>query len=215
MGTKFNIDPKQSPELMKILEQKKRFWMNFQKEKKDFDWKNMSPEKAFWCKVMMKKKLFWRMMKNERFFNKQMEEHNIDPKNAPELMRILKEKKQWMKQMKGCKKGWRRGPGRRGPHGCHPMRKFFRMMMGGRPHGGPFGGPHRGPHGGPFGGPHRGPHGHGGRRHGGRRHGGRRHGGRRHGHGHGKFWRKHGQMNQMSYEDQLQEALKRSLGLED
>jgi len=72
------------------------------------------------------------------------------------------------------------------------MKRFWRMMMGGR-HRGPFGGPH------------------GGRRHGGR-HGGK-HGGRRG--GCGKFWRKHGQMNQMSYEDQLQEALKRSLGLEE
>jgi len=101
-------------------------------------------------------------------------------------------------EMKGCKKMWKRRR-RHGRHGGRhggpggPMRHFFRMMMGGRRHCGPFRGHH------------------GGRRHGGRRHG---HGGPRR-HGHGKFWRKHGQRQEMSYEDQLQEAIKRSLGLED
>lgn len=101
MMKKFEIDPKSSPELMKVLEQKKQFWMNFQKGEEDFDWKNMCDKKKFWCKVMMRKGMFWKMMKNMKFFNKQMEKHNIDPKDAPELMQLFQQKKQEQKELKG------------------------------------------------------------------------------------------------------------------
>jgi len=206
MMEKFQIDPKASPELMKLLEEKKQFWSGFKKDKKDFDWDNMSDEKKFWTKVMMKKGFFWKMLKNEKLFNKMMEEHKINPENAPELFKMLKAKRQFVQDLKGKGKFWKRrhghgSPGRRGHGG--PMKRFWRMMMGGHPFRG-FGGMgphHRGPHG-PH---HRGPHGGPGRHHGGRRHGGP---GRRH--GCGKFWRRHCGRNQeqeMSYEDQLQLAL--------
>ena len=92
MLEKFGIDPKKSPELMKILEQKKQFWANFEKSKKDFDWENMSDEKKFWCKAMFKKGLFWKLCHPKKF-NKIMEKNGYDAKNAPEMMKILQAKK--------------------------------------------------------------------------------------------------------------------------
>jgi len=130
------------------------------KDKKDFDWKNMTPQKKFWCKVHKNPNLFWRMMKNQEIFDKKMEQFGIKPEDCPEFMKLLKEKKQFIGKMK-CKKGWKKG-------GCHPMKKFWRKMM--------WGGKRR--------------------------------------HGHKKHWRRH-QENEMSYEDQLQQAIHRSLGLEE
>jgi len=67
-----------------------------------------------------------------------------------------------MGDKKDWKKGWKKHH-RGGRHHGHPMKRFWRMMMGGR---------RCGP------------------RHGGPRHGGPRHGGPWR-HGHGKFWRQH------------------------
>merc|ERR1712078_911495 len=100
----------------------------------------MSDEEKFWAKAMFKKGLFWKMVHPKKFA-KICEKRGLDPENAPEMMKILQAKKQWLNDM-GFK-GWKghgRRHGRHGHGGPHigpggPMRRFFRMMMGGRgPH---------------------------------------------------------------------------------
>ena len=59
-------------------------WKKWKHQNPNFNWKDMTPEKKFWFKMMRNKHVFFRMMRNEEFFNRMIERFDIDLK-SPEL----------------------------------------------------------------------------------------------------------------------------------